>query len=120
MVAASTQINSAVRRILLVIVLSGVFASACSDEQAEAALSQRLIEQSLNQKLDGWRSRRSRDCHRQALDLALRLADSMVLDYAHAERMMLARPARPVRPLEPELLRPADSLALEPFLTDSM
>jgi hypothetical protein len=54
------------------------------------------------------------------MEIALVNADSMILDYAREQKLQLERPSKPIRPEEPELRRPNDTLRLEPFLKDSM
>ena len=71
-------------------------------------------------KLAAWRGRRLRDCRRRALEEAYAVADSLILDYARERKLMLDRPARPLRPVAPPLLRPSDTLALTPFLGDTL
>ncbi len=79
-----------------------------------------LIDQEVATKLAGWQSRRDRDCRQRAMAQALLLADSMLLEYAREQKLMLPRPSRPLRPDEPDLRRPSDTLELRPFLGDSL
>ena len=78
------------------------------------------IAEAVAEKLATWRARRRNECYREALDDAQVLADSLVMDYAFAKRLELARPSRPIRPEEPPLLRPDDSLSMDPFRGDSL
>ena len=67
-------------------------------------------------KLAGWRSRRDATCREAALTKAYQVADSLILEYAREQKLQLDRPSRPLRPDEPELQRPSDTLKLAPFL----
>jgi len=82
------------------------------DDSARAA----LLDESVASKLASWQMRRDRACRIQALGQAELLADSLILDYAREQKLMLARPGRPLRPEEPPLRRPSDTLQLAPFL----
>lgn len=79
-----------------------------------------LMNEEVNAKLSSWQSRRAKDCRDRAMSLAVARADSMILAYAREQKMMIDRPSRPVRPEEPELRRPSDTLQLKPFLSDSL
>ena len=78
------------------------------------------VEAAIERKLEGWMLRRKERCRDAALAIALERADSMILDYARAQKLQLERPSRPLRPTEPPLRRPNDTLTLEPFLGDSL
>lgn len=54
------------------------------------------------------------------MDIAAVQADSMILEYAREQKLQLERPSKPIRPEEPALRRPNDSLKLEPFLGDTL
>ena len=71
-------------------------------------------------KIDAWQGRRDADCRRKAMEIAVARADSMVMDYAREQKLMLERPSRPLKPEAPELRRPSDTLELRPFLGDSV
>jgi len=71
-------------------------------------------------KLQRWESRRAASCRSTAMEIALVNADSLILEYAREQKLQLERPSKPIRPEEPELRRPNDTLKLEPFLQDSM
>ena len=79
-----------------------------------------VLAEAVAEKVDAWRARREAECHREALAAAQALADSLIMDYAFAKRLELARPSRPIRPEEPPLLRPDDSLSMDPFRTDTL
>ena len=78
------------------------------------------VAEAVDAKLVAWRRRRATECHRAALAEAQLLADTLIMDYALAKRLELARPSRPIRPEEPPLLRPDDTLELAPFRTDTL
>lgn len=102
-------------------VLAAALIYGCGCRQTPPALSSETrIAIELANKVDSWRARRRAECLSRALAAAQLRADSMIMDYAYEQRMMLDRPARPVRPDEPELLRPSDTLKLAPFLGDSL
>ena len=104
---------------LAVALAAAVVPVACG-ESTPALTSEERIEAAVAEKLASWRGRRATDCARVALAAAQLRADSLILDYAYAQRMMLDRPARPVPPPEPPLRRPHDTLRLEPFLGDTL
>ena len=89
--------------------------TACSSER-EAQSRQERIQTALAEKIDGWIGRRQSECRDQALAKAFGLADSLMLEYAREQALMLNRPSRPMRPDEPELRRPSDTLRLSPFI----
>lgn len=105
----------ALRNVLLVAALLGaayfLFAPA-----PQAYTSAELVERAIAEKLAGWQDRRDRECRRRALAAAMVEADSLMLDYAREQKLMLDRPGRPIRPVEPPLERPSDTLELRPFL----
>ena len=78
------------------------------------------VAEAVDAKLLAWRQRRAVECHRAALAEAQLLTDTLIMDYALAKRLELARPSRPIRPEEPPLLRPNDTLQLAPFRTDTL
>ena len=78
------------------------------------------LEAAVAEKLAKWRGRREAACRERALAEARAAADSMILDYARARALQLERPSRPVRPETPPLRRPSDTLALRPFLRDTL
>lgn len=78
------------------------------------------VAEAVAEKLATWRARRGAECRREALAAAQARADSLIMDYAYAERLKLARPSRPIRPTEPPLLRPDDSLSMVPFRGDTL
>ncbi len=67
------------------------------------------------EKLDDWLARRKNECLSLALKKAAFRADSMILAYARDLNLRAERPGRPLRPPEPPLLRPSDTLQLRPF-----
>lgn len=91
---------------------------SCSSKATKS--TQERIEEEVVVKLRQWKSRRAASCRKQAMEIALVNADSMILDYAREQKLQLERPSKPIRPEEPELRRPNDTLRLEPFLKDSM
>ena len=88
--------------------------AACEIEPERTSTER--IDEEVARKLATWRKRRAEDCHSSALTRATAIADSLILDYAYAQKMMRPRPSRPVRPDEPTLLRPSDTLVLAPFI----
>ena len=107
-------------QILLLLCGIGLVVYGLSGPATPVVTGEELVAREVNSKLASWQQRRDQDCRRRALDLALEVADSMLLDYAREQKLMLARPSRPERPVEPELLRPSDTLQLRPFLTDTL
>jgi len=105
---------------ILLLLAGGLIAYSSLGDDTESLSSEELIQRDVAEKLAGWTDRRDRDCRRRALEAALLRADSLMLDYAREQKLMLDRPGRPERPLEPELRRPSDTLVLRPFLSDTM
>ena len=92
--------------------------TAC-DMGPKRSTEERIME-NVAEKLVGWQARRDRTCRTAAMEIAIVQADSMILAYARENKLQLERPSRPVRPDEPELKRPNDTLKLEPFLGDTL
>lgn len=105
---------------LAVGILAVLAAVYFSIQPAETKSPGEMINEEVLTKLASWQGRREKDCRDKAMTIALARADSMILDYAREQKMMLDRPSRPVRPEEPELRRPSDTLELRPFLGDSL
>ena len=99
--------------------LAGLLLLSCRAPEPPPASTEERVATALNEKLEGWLARRRSECRAAALVDAQQRADSLVLDYAFAQKMMLDRPGRPMRPPEPPLLRPSDTLELRPFLPDT-
>jgi len=112
-----TWSNTAFAKTCCAILLVG-FSMSCDSGQ-KRTLEER-IEAELVEKLSGWQNRRALNCRTKAMEIAVERADSMVLEYAREQKIKLERPSRPIRPDEPPLLRPNDTLNLEPFLSDSL
>ena len=93
-------------------------ASAC-DTTPQRSTEER-VKADISKKLEGWTARRNSICRTAALEVAIGRADSMILEYAREQKLVLERPSRPVRPEEPALRRPNDTLKLEPFLGDTL
>ena len=98
---------------------TGLAGGGCRQNPPQRSPEARIAE-AVDEKLAAWRLRRATECHRAALAEAQLLADTLVMDYALAKRLELARPSRPIRPEEPPLLRPDDTLRLAPFQTDTL
>ena len=103
----------------LVVLAAVVFWGGCRQNPPRRPREVRVAE-AVAEKLAAWRERRGTECHREALAQAQALADSLIMDYAFAKRLELARPSRPIRPEEPPLLRPDDSLSMAPFRGDTL
>lgn len=78
------------------------------------------INEEVLEKLAGWQARRDRACRNSAMEIAVARADSMILAFARENKLQLERPSRPIRPEEPALQRPNDTLELAPFLADTL
>ena len=105
-----------VKTILGITILT--LAVSCSPEPGKS--KKERIEEQIVEKLQRWQSRRVATCRNTAMEIAFANADSMILEYAREQKLQLERPSRPIRPEEPELRRPNDTLKLAPFLEDSM
>jgi len=92
--------------------------TACDSSQ-HRTIDERINAELAN-KLAGWQARRDLNCKTKAMEIAIEKADSMILEYAREQKLQLERPSRPIRPEEPTLRRPNDTLKLAPFLNDSL
>lgn len=108
--------GSAVAAVAVVVVAVGLGVTACADPATETPSARERVDAAVAEKLDGWLARRAKNCRREAMAEALVRADSLVLDYAREQKLTLERPSRPLRPDEPPLRRPSDTLVLGPFL----
>lgn len=109
---ASTYVKTFIGIVFLTLVFS------CNSVPKKS--TQERIEEEIIEKLDRWQRRRDASCRKKAIEIAFARADSMILEYAREQKLLIERPSRPIRPEEPELRRPNDTLKLEPFLQDSM
>lgn len=103
---------------LLLVALAGPW-GGCRQNPPPRNADERIAE-AVGEKLAAWRLRRRTECRREALTEAQLLTDTLVMDYALAKRLELPRPSRPIRPEEPPLLRPDDTLRLDPFRADTL
>ena len=92
--------------------------ASCGTENVKS--TQERIDEEIIEKLAGWKARKEAACRTTAMEIAFVKADSMILEYAREQKLLIERPSRPIRPEEPELRRPNDTLKLAPFLKDSM
>jgi len=102
-----------------VVALILLFAISACDSTPQRSTEKRVKDEILK-KLEGWSARRNLTCRTAALEVAIARADSLILEYAREQKLQLERPSRPIRPEEPALRRPNDTLKLEPFLGDTL
>ena len=103
----------------LTTVALGVTWGGCRQNAPQRSPEER-IDAAVAEKLAAWRARRALECRRAALEEAQRLADTLIMDYALAKKLELPRPSRPIRPEEPPLLRPSDTLRMAPYREDTL
>lgn len=101
------------------VLLALLFATQACDTPTQRSTEAR-VEEEIAKKLAGWTARRNLTCRTAAIEIAALQADSLILEYAREQKLQLERPSRPVRPAEPVLQRPNDTLTLEPFLGDTI
>lgn len=103
--------------ILFMLVFS--FGACKKESEAKQALRTEKIELEITTKVRLWKARRNKICRTKAMKQAMFIADSLLLDYARSLKMGVNRPQRPIKPTEPPLLRPSDTLTLAPFIKDT-
>lgn len=74
-----------------------------------------LVQQELEKRRQGYRNDMWQSCRKRALETASREVDSLILEWAKANRDTFSRPAKPEKPLEPERLIPKDTTPVAPL-----
>ena len=117
---SSSTPSASYRRLSKTAIAIAVLCAAFACDTSSNRSTEERIAEEVAEKLAGWQARRDKTCHKKALEIATVKADSMILEYARENKLQLERPSRPIRPEEPELRRPNDTLKLAPFLGDSL
>ena len=74
-----------------------------------------LVKEELAKLLEEFRHDQWEQCNKRALEHASREVDSLIIIWAKANRDTLDRPAKPLKPEEPQRLAPKDSTAVGPL-----
>ncbi|MCB9285287.1 MAG: hypothetical protein H6563_14540 [Lewinellaceae bacterium] len=77
-----------------------------------------LVQKELDKRLQDYREEVWRACRKRALELASKEVDSLVIEWAKANRDTFNRPAKPEKPLEPERLLPKDTTPVAPLFNE--
>jgi len=103
------------KRVVLLFGLSlSLFACA---EQKKKLTKADVIQMAVDEKVEILLSSKRERCRREALDQAAAIVDSMLIVRARASKDTLGKPPRPTKPERPEILTPADSTPIRPFLS---
>lgn len=74
-----------------------------------------LVRQNVAERVEEFRSEQRALCRKRALEAASIEVDSLIIEWAKANRDTFGRPPRPDKPLPPEPLLPKDSTPVRPF-----
>lgn len=96
------------------IVLFGNFQDPGEPESRPIQLTP-LMQEELESRIQNFRKEQWAACRRRALEAASRQVDSLIIDWAKANRDTFGRPPRPEKPLPPEPLLPKDSTPVRPL-----
>ncbi|MFZ2899935.1 MAG: hypothetical protein WA004_15015 [Saprospiraceae bacterium] len=74
-----------------------------------------LVRQNVAERVEEFRREQRALCRKRALEAASKEVDSLIIEWAKANRDTFGRPPRPEKPLLPEPLAPKDSTAVKPL-----
>lgn len=74
-----------------------------------------LVKQNVTERVEEFRREQWALCRKRALEAASKEVDSLIIEWAKANRDTFGRPPRPEKPLPPEPLLPKDSTPVRPF-----
>jgi hypothetical protein len=97
-------------------ILSSFFLLAACNDYKE--VREQMVHDTLNEKLDGFRYKERTDCKEEALRVAAKMVDSMLIARAKASKDSLNKPPIPAKPVRPNQLSPMDSSEVGPILTN--
>lgn len=81
----------------------------------QAPVNPLLVQQELDRRLEEYRKDQWEECKKRALEAAALEVDSLIIQWAKANRDTLDRPIKPAKPLPPERLSPKDTTPIEPL-----
>ncbi len=91
--------------------------SACHDK---AALTQALIDETVQQKVASHQRKKIATCRNEALAEALAIADSVMIKLALSKVDTSGQGNRPTKPARPELDLPVDTTPIKPLFEDTI
>lgn len=91
--------------------------AACQDK---AALKQALIEKMVQDKIDNHVTRKKAACFKKAMDEALVIADSVMIQLALSQVDTSGKVNRPAKPARPEIDLPVDTTPIQPLFEDTI
>jgi hypothetical protein len=97
-----------------------LLATACQPSYDKEAVAKQLMDETLQQRIDNYKSVRRERCWEGLLREANRLADSILFVEAKMAKDTITRPPIPVRPKAPEKKILKDSTPVKPFLPDTI
>lgn len=91
---------------------------SCQKAPTEPILTkEQLVENELNKRIKIFKSQRIEKCRKDAYLKASKMADSILIARAKAERIKLGdRPDKPPKPILPDTLSTKDSIELKPLI----
>lgn len=91
--------------------------AACQDN---AALKQALIEKIVQEKIDNHVTKKKATCYKEAMDEALVIADSVMIQLALSKVDTSGKINRPTKPARPKIDLPVDTTPIQPLFEDTI
>lgn len=109
--------NFLLKKSALYFVLMVFCFAACQDK---AGLKQALIEKMVQDKIDNHVTKKKATCFKEAMDEALVIADSVMIQLALSKVDTSGKVNRPAKPTRPELDLPVDTTPIQPLFEDTI
>jgi len=99
------------------LLLGLLFLLAACQESKKKLTKADVIDMAVEDKVQVLLTNKRERCRTEALEQAAAIVDSILIARAKASKDTITKPPRPVKPERPEILAPADSTPIRPFLS---
>jgi hypothetical protein len=93
--------------------LLSMFLFSCNDY---SEVRQKMVEESYQQKIEEFVGSKNKECREEAISIASRKVDSILIARAKLNKDTLNKPIIPEKPIKPDIKQPLDSSEVGPIL----